>query len=160
MRTKQHSVVIALCLRFMLVIITNFLFFVNLDEARSKNCGILIHCLAGISRSVTVTVAYLMQKYRWSLNDAYDFVKQRKNNVSPNFNFMGQLLDYEKTLGVGDFSCGEGCVSSGASSISSPPTLFFTSPPPPTPKLTLPIRKKSDGTVQQRSALIMTNTAS
>ena len=133
--------------------------FVFSDEARSKKCGILVHCLAGISRSVTVTVAYLMQKYRWSLNDAYDFVKHRKNNVSPNFNFMGQLLDYEKTLGVGD-SCGEGCVSSGTSSLSSPPTLFFTSPPPPTPKLTLPVRKKSDAGIKQRSALIMTNTAS
>ena len=74
---------------------------------------------------------------------------------------MGQLLDFEKTLGVGDFSsCGEACVSSGASSISSPPTLFFTSPPPPTPKLTLPVRKKSDANLKQRSALIMTNTAS
>uniref|UniRef100_A0A1A7ZF20 Dual specificity phosphatase 7 n=1 Tax=Nothobranchius furzeri TaxID=105023 RepID=A0A1A7ZF20_NOTFU len=33
-----------------------------IDEARSKRCCILVHCLAGISRSVTVTVAYLMQK--------------------------------------------------------------------------------------------------
>ncbi|XP_069793383.1 dual specificity protein phosphatase 7-like isoform X3 [Narcine bancroftii] len=69
------------------------------DEARSKKCGILVHCLAGISRSVTVTVAYLMQKLNLSLNDAYDFVKRKKSNISPNFNFMGQLLDFERTLG-------------------------------------------------------------
>ncbi|XP_048872089.1 dual specificity protein phosphatase 6-like isoform X1 [Brienomyrus brachyistius] len=67
-------------------------------EARSKKCGVLVHCLAGISRSVTVTVAYLMQKLHLSLNDAYDFVKQKKSNISPNFNFMGQLLDFERTL--------------------------------------------------------------
>uniref|UniRef100_A0A4W5NUW3 Dual specificity protein phosphatase n=1 Tax=Hucho hucho TaxID=62062 RepID=A0A4W5NUW3_9TELE len=71
-----------------------------IDEARSKKCGILVHCLAGISRSVTVTVAYLMQKLNLSLNDAYDFVKQKKSNISPNFNFMGQLLDFERTLGL------------------------------------------------------------
>ncbi|XP_017265143.1 dual specificity protein phosphatase 7 [Kryptolebias marmoratus] len=70
-----------------------------IDEARSKRCGILVHCLAGISRSVTVTVAYLMQKLNLSLNDAYDFVKRKKSNISPNFNFMGQLLDFERTLG-------------------------------------------------------------
>lgn len=70
------------------------------DEARSKKCGILVHCLAGISRSVTVTVAYLMQKLNLSLNDAYDFVKRKKSNISPNFNFMGQLLDFERTLGL------------------------------------------------------------
>ncbi|XP_061127221.1 dual specificity protein phosphatase 7-like isoform X2 [Syngnathus typhle] len=68
------------------------------DEARSKQCGVLVHCLAGISRSVTVTVAYLMQRLNLSLNDAYDFVKRKKSNISPNFNFMGQLLDFERTL--------------------------------------------------------------
>ncbi|XP_066565949.1 dual specificity protein phosphatase 7 [Amia ocellicauda] len=69
-----------------------------IDEALSQRCGVLVHCLAGVSRSVTVTVAYLMQRLGLSLNDAYDFVKRRKSNISPNFNFMGQLLDFEKTL--------------------------------------------------------------
>ncbi|XP_070559736.1 dual specificity protein phosphatase 6-like [Ptychodera flava] len=69
-----------------------------IEEARQAKCGILVHCLAGISRSVTVTVAYLMQKLALSLNDAYDYVKKRKANISPNFNFMGQLLDFESTL--------------------------------------------------------------
>ncbi|XP_023660861.1 dual specificity protein phosphatase 7-like isoform X2 [Paramormyrops kingsleyae] len=69
-----------------------------IEEACSKKCGVLVHCLAGISRSVTVTVAYLMQKRHMSLNDAYDFVKRKKSNISPNFNFMGQLLDFERTL--------------------------------------------------------------
>uniref|UniRef100_A0ACB8EMP6 Dual specificity protein phosphatase 9 n=1 Tax=Sphaerodactylus townsendi TaxID=933632 RepID=A0ACB8EMP6_9SAUR len=72
-----------------------------IDEALSRNCGVLVHCLAGISRSVTVTVAYLMQKFHLSLNDAYDLVKRKKSNISPNFNFMGQLLDFEKSLGLG-----------------------------------------------------------
>ena len=68
------------------------------DEARRAKSGVLVHCLAGVSRSVTVTVAYLMQKLCLSLNDAYDFVKKRKSNISPNFNFMGQLKDFEQTL--------------------------------------------------------------
>uniref|UniRef100_S4RBU7 Dual specificity protein phosphatase n=1 Tax=Petromyzon marinus TaxID=7757 RepID=S4RBU7_PETMA len=70
-----------------------------IDEARQKKCGVLVHCLAGISRSVTVTVAYLMQTLNLSLNDAYDLVRNKKANISPNFNFMGQLLDFEHTLG-------------------------------------------------------------
>ncbi|KAG9335873.1 hypothetical protein JZ751_003530, partial [Albula glossodonta] len=71
-----------------------------IDEARGQKCGVLVHCLAGISRSVTVTVAYLMQKLNLSMNDAYDIVKMKKSNISPNFNFMGQLLDFERTLGL------------------------------------------------------------
>ncbi|KAK6175402.1 hypothetical protein SNE40_013873 [Patella caerulea] len=69
-----------------------------IDEARENNCGVLVHCLAGISRSVTVTVAYLMSKRNMTMNEAYDFVKRCKPNISPNFNFMGQLLDFEKIL--------------------------------------------------------------
>lgn len=95
------------------------LFFCSSDEARSKKCGILVHCLAGISRSVTVTVAYLMQKLNLSLNDAYDFVKRKKSNISPNFNFMGQLLDFERTLGL----------NSPCDNRSTPnDQLFFTTP--------------------------------
>ncbi|XP_046731355.1 dual specificity protein phosphatase 7 isoform X2 [Silurus meridionalis] len=90
-----------------------------IEEARSKKCGILVHCLAGISRSVTVTVAYLMQKLNMSLNDAYDFVKRKKSNISPNFNFMGQLLDFERTLGLNSPTC---------DNRSPKDQLFFTTP--------------------------------
>uniref|UniRef100_A0A5S6QX70 protein-tyrosine-phosphatase n=1 Tax=Trichuris muris TaxID=70415 RepID=A0A5S6QX70_TRIMR len=67
-----------------------------IDEARSKKCGVLVHCLAGISRSVTVTVAYLMHTLALSLDDAYDLVKRHKPNISPNFDFLGQLVEFER----------------------------------------------------------------
>ena len=67
-----------------------------------------MHCLAGISRSVTVTVAYLMYRRHLTLNDAYDVVKKCKPNISPNFNFMGQLLDFERTLNSIQCKCAEG----------------------------------------------------
>lgn len=69
-----------------------------IDEARSSKSGILVHCHGGVSRSVTVTVAYLMQKRGLSLNDAYDFVKQRKTNIAPNVNFLDQLQEFESQL--------------------------------------------------------------
>ncbi|KRX23773.1 Dual specificity protein phosphatase [Trichinella nelsoni] len=69
-----------------------------INEARSKKCGVLVHCLAGISRSVTVTVAYLMQTLSLSLDDAYDMVKRHKPNISPNFDFLGQLVEFERRM--------------------------------------------------------------
>ena len=102
-------------------------FLPHLDEALSQNCGVLVHCLAGVSRSVTVTVAYLMQKLHLSLNDAYDLVKRKKSNISPNFNFMGQLLDFERSLRLEERHSQEQGSEGQASAASNPPS-FFTTP--------------------------------
>lgn len=101
-----------------------------IDEGRSKKVGVLVHCLAGISRSVTVTVAYLMARGRMSLNDAYDYVKKVKPNISPNFNFMGQLLDFEQTLKA-SCTCILGTGGSGAGDktpCQCAKKMFFTTP--------------------------------
>ena len=55
-----------------------------------------MHCVGGISRSVAVTLAYLMRAEGMSLDNAYTFMKARKANISPNISFMGQLLEFEK----------------------------------------------------------------
>ena len=49
-----------------------------IDEGRSKKIGVLVHCLAGVSRSVTITVAYLMSHLNLNLNDAFSLVRARK----------------------------------------------------------------------------------
>ncbi|VDL66334.1 unnamed protein product [Nippostrongylus brasiliensis] len=71
-----------------------------IDAAARAGDACLVHCLAGISRSVTVCLAYLMAKNKWSLEDAYDLVLRRNASIAPNFHFMGQLTEYERHLGV------------------------------------------------------------
>jgi hypothetical protein len=68
------------------------------DEARSNEKGVLVHRLAGVSRSVTITVAYLMYKLSLNLNDAFNMVRARKSNIAPNFHFMQQLHNFECEL--------------------------------------------------------------
>lgn len=58
----------------------------------------LVHCQAGISRSATICLAYLMMKQRVRLEEAFEFVKQRRSVISPNFSFMGQLLQFESQV--------------------------------------------------------------
>ena len=100
------------------------------DEARDLNQGVLVHCLAGISRSVTITVAYLMKRKKLSLNEAYDYVKTCKPNISPNFNFMGQLLEFQKSLGhTPNCKCVEKCTCSHLSLISQAPSTNHGSSP-------------------------------
>ncbi|CAF3963411.1 unnamed protein product [Rotaria magnacalcarata] len=69
-----------------------------IHDAIEKNEKILVHCVAGISRSPAIVIGFLMRYAKMNMNDAYNFVKRKRSIVSPNLNFMGQLLEYEKKL--------------------------------------------------------------
>ncbi|KAI3979703.1 hypothetical protein MKX01_013798 [Papaver californicum] len=72
-----------------------------IDEAKTKGGGVLVHCFAGKSRSVTI-IAYLMQKQRLSLSQALEHVKSRRPKASPNPGFIRQLQNLEKSLEVNE----------------------------------------------------------
>ncbi|XP_026707319.1 dual specificity protein phosphatase 5 [Athene cunicularia] len=69
-----------------------------IDYVRRTGGKILVHCEAGISRSPTICMAYLMKTKKLCLEEAFDYIKQRRSLISPNFGFMGQLLQYESEI--------------------------------------------------------------
>ncbi|XP_042567410.1 uncharacterized protein si:dkey-175m17.7 [Cyprinus carpio] len=77
-----------------------FSFFVS-EEAHQCGRGVLVHCQAGVSRSATIVIAYLMKHTLMTMTDAYKYVRSRRPIVSPNLNFMGQLLEFERDLNSG-----------------------------------------------------------
>jgi len=50
--------------------------YVTADKVREANGCVLIHCLAGISRSPTVAIAYIMHVLGMTSDDAYRSVFQ------------------------------------------------------------------------------------
>jgi protein-tyrosine phosphatase len=50
--------------------------------------GVLVHCAAGVSRSSSTVIAYLMRKQKMSFNDAFMFVKKRRSVICPNYGFQ------------------------------------------------------------------------
>ncbi|XP_051924788.1 dual specificity protein phosphatase 2 [Hippocampus zosterae] len=66
-----------------------------IDAVKQSGGRVLVHCQAGISRSATICLAYLMHTRRVRLDEAFDFVKQRRQVISPNLAFLGQLLQFE-----------------------------------------------------------------
>ena len=59
---------------------------------------ILVHCAAGVSRSATIVIAYMMYAFKMSLMEAYNYVKEKRAIIAPNFHFMGQLMEFEEYL--------------------------------------------------------------
>ncbi|KAJ0092529.1 hypothetical protein Patl1_25450 [Pistacia atlantica] len=69
-----------------------------IDEAKRLGGGVLVHCLMGISRSVTIVVAYLMKKHGMRLSQALEHVKSKRQQADPNYGFMSQLQQFEQNL--------------------------------------------------------------
>ncbi|KAF2178255.1 dual specificity phosphatase, partial [Zopfia rhizophila CBS 207.26] len=57
--------------------------------------SILVHCIAGRSRSPAVIIGYLMRKYRIQYEDTIEFVRT-KRRVKPNANLVRQLRIWEQ----------------------------------------------------------------
>lgn len=68
-------------------------------KRRPQKGAVYIHCQAGVSRSVTFAVAYLMYRYGFSLKTALHAVSRKRALARPNDNFMEQLKLYEKMGG-------------------------------------------------------------
>ena len=63
-------------------------------EERPTSC-VLVHCMAGVSRSASVVIAFLIACQGWSLDDAMSFVKGKRKCISPNVAFAEQLASFE-----------------------------------------------------------------
>ncbi|KAM9823115.1 protein phosphatase Slingshot homolog 1 isoform X5 [Syngnathus typhle] len=67
-------------------------------KAKKNYSKCLVHCKMGVSRSASTVIAYAMKEYGWSLEKAYNFVKEKRSITRPNPSFMRQLAEYEGIL--------------------------------------------------------------
>lgn len=58
----------------------------------------LVHCVAGVSRSASLCIAYMMKYHRMSLRQAFYHVRNCRQIINPNIGFWRQLIDYERRL--------------------------------------------------------------
>ncbi|KYR00214.1 putative protein tyrosine phosphatase [Tieghemostelium lacteum] len=72
--------------------------FINLHQKQLKSGGTLVHCNAGVSRSSTILIAFLMNQFSLSLQESIQLVKNARPSIRPNYGFYKQLEDYEKEI--------------------------------------------------------------
>ena len=69
-----------------------------IDKAISDGGRVLVYCHAGVSRSATIVISYLIEKCNISLRQAYLYVLSIKNDICPNIGFFKALQEFEVKL--------------------------------------------------------------
>ena len=67
-----------------------------IHKFRKEN--ILVHCNAGISRSPTIVISYLMVSEKIKFEEAFEKVKNVREKIKPNEGFLKQLKILEERL--------------------------------------------------------------
>ncbi|XP_039984467.1 dual specificity protein phosphatase 22-B-like isoform X2 [Xiphias gladius] len=68
-----------------------------IHESRLKGEGCLVHCVAGVSRSVTLVVAYIMTVTGCGWVRSLAAVRAARPCAGPNLGFLRQLEEFEST---------------------------------------------------------------
>ncbi|KAM9365498.1 dual specificity protein phosphatase 19-like [Pholidichthys leucotaenia] len=66
-----------------------------IDQARQQDGVVLVHCNAGVSRSSSIVIGYLMLREGLSFDDAYSQTKLARPSIRPNPGFYQQLQNYK-----------------------------------------------------------------
>lgn len=75
--------------------VTNFI-----EQSLDKGESVLVHSSRGQSRCVTVLTAYLMRRYKWTLNKALQYVQSRREDIAIKPAFHRQLMAFERRLAM------------------------------------------------------------
>lgn len=69
-----------------------------IDQSLEMGDAVLVHCMAGISRSATIVIGYLMISKGISLSAAFAHVKSARPCINPNDGFLRTLEELEDYL--------------------------------------------------------------
>lgn len=72
--------------------------FAFISQGKRDQGKVFVHCVAGVSRSPTICLAYLMQERGMSLEDAERLVRKVRPQICPNEGFEEQLRKLEQRL--------------------------------------------------------------
>ena len=58
-----------------------------MKDAIHRGGGVLVHCYAGVSRSATITIAFLMQEHELTFDQAFSKASKARPIIFPNIGF-------------------------------------------------------------------------
>lgn len=70
--------------------------FAFIERGKAGGGNVLVHCHAGISRSTTIVVGFIMYEKGTSLDETFASVKSKRSIVFPNYGFLLQLKVFDR----------------------------------------------------------------
>ncbi|KJH41981.1 dual specificity phosphatase, catalytic domain protein [Dictyocaulus viviparus] len=70
----------------------------KIKAVKDRGGKTLVHCMAGVSRSASLVMIYLVKHERMTLRQAYHYVRSARPVIRPNVGFWKQMVDFEKRL--------------------------------------------------------------
>jgi protein-tyrosine phosphatase len=77
-------------------------FFPSAIEFIEKGECVFVHCHAGVSRSASIVIAYLMTKFGYNYQDAFNFLKLKRPCIFPHPKFREDLKLFEKEISLNE----------------------------------------------------------
>ena len=65
-----------------------------IENALNSDGKVLVHCLAGVSRSSAIVWAYLIKTKQWEFEKALEYVQSKRRVANPNEGYQLQLVDF------------------------------------------------------------------
>jgi len=67
---------------------------VNWLRNAARERRVLVHCIAGISRSTTIVMCYLYEEYGYSFEEAFEMIRSKRFRVDPHPALLESIQDY------------------------------------------------------------------
>nr|CAD7201136.1 unnamed protein product [Timema douglasi]CAD7260729.1 unnamed protein product [Timema shepardi]CAD7403219.1 unnamed protein product [Timema poppensis] len=69
-----------------------------IEKVRRQGGHTLVHCVAGISRSAALCLAYLVKHKQMPLRKAFSYLRTCRPCIRPNSGFFNQLIEFEREV--------------------------------------------------------------
>ncbi|XP_076886652.1 protein-tyrosine-phosphatase IBR5-like [Bidens hawaiensis] len=97
-----------------------------LEQCEKDKVRVLVHCMSGKNRSPAVVMAYLMKNKRWTFDQSYQWVKERRPSVDLNPGILQQLQEYAQKIQAAVEAGGGGGATPLVSDSGAPFSFGFT----------------------------------
>ena len=69
-----------------------------INDAKSKNGRVYVHCVQGISRSTTICLSYMIFTDKITMEEGLQHIRSRRQIANPNMTFLSQLIWFQRRL--------------------------------------------------------------